>query len=56
MDGSTTKEPYDIDRILAKHKPNDTISLEVERGRRQVQISVKTTELPRLDKLPQGII
>jgi len=56
MDGAAMKEPYDIERVLAKHKPNDSVALEVQRGRKQVEISVKTQELPHLDKLPQGII
>jgi serine protease Do len=56
VDDTPVKEPYDIERILAKHKPKDVISLKIKRGRRDVDISVKMSELPNLDKLPQGII
>ena len=56
IDGASVKEPYDIDRILSKHRPKDEIALKIQRGRRQVDIHVKMSELPRLDTLPQGII
>jgi serine protease Do len=56
IDGASVKEPYDIDRILSKHRPKDEITLKIQRGRRQVDIPIKMSELPRLDKLPQGII
>jgi serine protease Do len=56
IDGTPVKEPYDIDRILSKHRPKDEISMKIQRGRRQVDIRVKMSELPRLDTLPQGII
>jgi serine protease Do len=56
IDGTPVKEPYDIDRILSKHRPKDEISMKIQRGRRQVDIRVKMSELPRLDTLPQGLI
>jgi serine protease Do len=56
VDGVPIKEPYDLERILAKHTPVDSIRLKIQRGRRDMDIQIKMSELPRLDKLPQGII
>ncbi len=56
LDGSTTAEPNDVERILAKHKPNEKVSLKIFRGKRSKEIQVKLEELPRLENLPRGII
>jgi serine protease Do len=56
LDGVAAKEPYDVERILAKHRPKDSITVKVQRGRKSLDIRVKMEELPPLDKLPKGII
>lgn len=54
--GVEIKEPYDIERALAKHKPNEKVALKIHRGTRKLEITVKLEELPRLDRIPRGII
>ena len=56
VDGAAVSEPYDVERILAKHKPTDSAQIRILRGRKKLDISVKLEELPKLDQLPQGII
>ncbi len=56
IDNMNTQEPNDVERILAKHKPNDQVSLKIFRGKKQREILVKLEELPRLTNLPKGII
>ncbi len=51
-----TKDPYEVERILAKLKPLETVKLKIHRGKRILEISVKLDELPRLKQLPKGII
>jgi serine protease Do len=56
MDGTSVLEPNDVERILAKHKPNDKIKLRIYRGKKTRELSIKLDELPRLANLPRGII
>jgi serine protease Do len=57
IEGTAVREPNDIERILAKIKPNETISLEAQRGDKTVKLRVRLQELPdKIDNLPQGII
>ena len=56
MDGAQTKEPYDVERALAKHKPKDTATLVIQRGRHQLHLKVSLRELPSGNNLPKGII
>lgn len=57
VDETPVKELYDVERILARHKPTDRVTLKFQRGRKPVVMSLRLEELPpRLDKLPQGII
>lgn len=56
IDGNTTLDPYDVERLLAKKKPNESVLIKVYRGKKQKEVRVKLEELPRLDNLPQGII
>ncbi len=51
-----TLEPNDVEKILSKYKPNDTVILKINRGNRTREIRVKLQELPRLEHLPKGII
>jgi serine protease Do len=56
MDGTSTKEPYDIERALAKHRPNESATLEIQRGTAHQKITIKLKELPALGELRKGII
>ena len=49
-------EPNDVERVLAKHRPNETIRLKVVRQKQLKEIQVKLEELPKLENLPRGII
>lgn len=51
-----THDPYEIERILAKLKPLETIQIKIYRGPKLRELSIKLEELPRLKQLPKGII
>jgi serine protease Do len=54
--GVNVTEPNDVERALAKHKPKDTISAVIRRGKKKIELNFKLEELPRLENLPKGII
>ena len=56
VDGVATTEPNDIERVLAKHKPDDKLPIKIFRGRQVRELTLKLQELPRLEHLPKGII
>jgi serine protease Do len=56
INGATTTEPNDVERNLAKYKPNDKVTLKIYRGPKTLEVQVKLRELPRLENLPRGII
>ena len=57
IDQVETKEPNDIEKILAKHKPQEQVQLKFFRGPKAREIQVRLEELPpRLENLPKGII
>ena len=56
VDGSKTTEPNEIEKILAKHKPRDRVTLIVLRGKKTISVPLPLDELPRLENLPPGII
>jgi serine protease Do len=56
MNGVVTKEPYDVERALAKLRPSEEATLKVERGSHQLELTIKLQELPPLDSVPRGII
>jgi len=56
MDESPVLEPNDVERILVKHKPQDQIKVTLYRGKKTKALTIKLEELPRLAKLPRGII
>lgn len=56
IDGTETHEPNDIERLLATHKPNDSVTVRVLRGMKSQEVKIQLQELPRLDNLPKGII
>ncbi|OFY99500.1 MAG: hypothetical protein A2070_03180 [Bdellovibrionales bacterium GWC1_52_8] len=49
-------EPNEVERVLSKFKPRAKATISVVRGRKKMDIEVKLGELPKLDKLPPGII
>jgi serine protease Do len=56
VNGSDVKENSDVERELYKKKPTDTVAVRVLRKGKTVELKVKLAELPKLDRLPQGII
>jgi serine protease Do len=56
IDGQEMDEPNDVERILAKHKPQDQVTVKFYRGSKTRELSLKLDELPRLENLPRGII
>lgn len=54
--GTETDEPYAIERALARLKPTDTVVVKLHRGKRILELKIKLEELPRLDRIPRGII
>jgi len=56
IDGIATDEPNDVEKVLAKHKPTDTVTLKFYRGKKIRELQIKLEELPRLEHLPKGII
>ena len=51
-----TKNPYEVERVLAKLKPLDSVQIKIQRGNRAREITIKLEELPRLKQLPKGIL
>ncbi len=46
-----------MERALGRHKPKDSIELEIQRGSRKLKLSVQLQELPRrFDEPAQGIL
>ena len=56
LDGTAVAEPYDVERVLAKHRPKDTVAAQVRRGRRKLELSIHLDELPHTEELPRGFI
>ncbi len=54
--GTPTLEPNEAERILAKHKPDDKLSAQIQRGKKKLELILQLKELPRLEKLPAGMI
>ncbi len=56
VDGALTAEPLDLEKLLSRKKPKDSVKIKVRRGKRALDLPVRLEELPRLENLPQGII
>lgn len=56
VDGTATQEPNQVEKVLAKHKPTESVTLKVLRGKKTLSLPIKLQELPRLENLPPGII
>ncbi len=56
IEGTPTRENNDVERLLARRHPKDSVNLQLRRGKRTVTIPVRLQELPQLDDLPKGIL
>ena len=56
VNAESVNDSYELERVLAKHKPLETITLKIYRGSKITDIQVKLEELPRITHLPKGII
>jgi serine protease Do len=56
VDSVAVKDNVEVERELYKKKPGDRIAAKVRRKGRIVDLKLKLEELPRLDRLPQGVI
>ncbi len=56
VDGNRVQDAYDIERLMYRKKPNDTVMLGVVRGEATLERSVKMSELPTTEELPQGML
>lgn len=50
------RENSEVERELYKKKPGDVVSIKIMRKTKILDLKVKLEELPKLDRLPQGII
>lgn len=56
VNSDAVRENADIERELYKKKPGDMVTLKVRRGKKTLDMKMKLDELPKLDRLPPGII
>lgn len=56
VDDQKVEEPNDIERFLGKKRPKDSVRLKIRRGSKSLSIPMKLEELPRLERIPQGVI
>lgn len=57
VDGKKVTDLSELESILVRKKPTDSLKLKILRNSRQLTKNVRLRELPpRIDKLPQGII
>ena len=57
IDNAQVTDPNDVERELLKHKPGDKSKLQIQRGRKLLDIPMTLPELPaKLENLPKGII
>lgn len=51
------EEVLDLERTISKHKPKDTVTVTVQRGKKHITKTIKLDELPpKQARLPEGII
>jgi serine protease Do len=56
VDGTRVADAYDIERLIYRKKPNDTVTLRLVRGEATLDRPVKMSELPTTEELPQGLL
>lgn len=57
--GKEVQEHQEVERLLAEQKPNQTVTLKIQRGKKQINVQVTLQELPKNledEDLPQGVI
>jgi Lon-like protease len=52
VDGSPVRVPDDLARLLAQHRPGETVALRVRRGGRQRAVAIRTVRNPTNPRLP----
>jgi serine protease Do len=56
VDGTRVQDAYDIERVIYRRKPGDTIAIRIVRGETTLDRTVKMSELPTTEELPQGML
>ena len=56
IDGNSALEPNDVERLINKKRPNESVSIKILRGPRTLDRKVVMTEVPPLEQLPQGTL
>ena len=56
IDGTPVGDAYDVERAINRKKPGEEVTLKIHRGEQAMDKSVKMTELPTTEELPQGMI
>ncbi|MGK5081751.1 trypsin-like peptidase domain-containing protein [Bdellovibrionota bacterium FG-1] len=56
INGIAIQEPFDVEKNLAKHKPKDFVVIKIYRRQKPLEIKIQLEELPRIEKLPAGIL
>jgi serine protease Do len=56
IDGSETREAYDVERAINKKKPNETITIKLLRRGKTLEKKIKMTEVPTTEELPPGML
>lgn len=56
VNSNEVRENFEVERELYKKKPGDIVSVKILRKNRTLDLNVKLEELPKLNRLPQGII
>jgi len=56
VDGDAVNENADIERELYKKKPGQTVTIKVRRGGQTIEKKTKLDELPKANRLPEGLI
>ena len=54
--GTSILEPLDLEKILAKCKPNEKLTAKIVRRKKTIELQVQLSELPRLEHLPKGVL
>jgi PDZ domain-containing protein len=52
VDGSPVRVPDDLARLLAQHRPGETVALRLRRGGRQRAVAIRTVRNPTNPRLP----
>ena len=56
LDGESVADENELERVLYKHKPQDSAKVGLFRGKKKLELSIKLQELPRLERIPRGIL